>query len=42
MSYYNFSWEPFELETEDGFYVTLFHVTGHYEINEDDEIVPIE
>ena len=41
MSHYRFTWEPVKIETEDGFTVTLFHVTGHYDITEDEQIVPV-
>ena len=36
MSIYKFDWEAVKLETEDGFTISLFHVTGQYEIDEND------
>jgi hypothetical protein len=37
MGIYGFGWEPIKVHTEDGFTLTMMHVTGKYYQDENDE-----
>ena len=39
MGMYGFGWEPIKVKTEDGFTLTMMHVTGKYELNDQGEEV---
>ena len=38
MAYFNATWEPFNVTTEDGYNLTLFHITG----NETGKFTPVK
>ena len=43
MAYWGYSWEAFELPTDDGFILTTFHITGkkHHTVLPDESLNPI-
>lgn len=43
MQHWGYEWEPFKVETEDGFVLTTFHITGKTEglIKKDPSLMPV-